>query len=136
MLLSCRSHPYPRPARSLRYSPLAKDEGYGWHCLVNHHAAVSADHGKRRHRSCLSIALRREAPVKTGSDGSTLGASGAAAARNCRPHRSTHDTAHCLRIDAGIRVRISRHAQIVEGLLRSAIKAVVHSEVWAVWWWY
>lgn len=38
----------------------------------------------------------------------------------------THRAAHCIRIKSSVREGVGRHAQIVVGLLRSAIEAVVH----------
>ena len=42
---------------------------------------------------------------------------------------NTHHTAHCLWIDAGVCIGIGWHVQVVVGLLRSAVEAIVHDEV-------
>lgn len=48
---------------------------------------------------------------------------------SCSSNQSTHHTVHCLGVDVGMCICIRRHAQILIGLLRSAIEAVVHGDV-------
>lgn len=94
-----------------------------------------ASHCRQMHRKYPGIVLRREAPVKTGSD--EVGhrrRAGPQRRSTAQPHHSTHHTAHGLQVDPAVRISIDRHARVLVGLLRGVVEVVIHGDCLNVEW--